>query len=146
MKSVIYIFSVCWCVAACGAEPASKRELAKAVLVELGVPARFDVYLTRGADQLAGGDIRDMKTHKWLQNLWIQELGWTTVERAYVEHFQERFSEAELRELLQLSKNVTLRKLIDEELTVFRATFEQRNRTFARFWHRYNAMEFSPEG
>ena len=144
MKKIIYIFAFIVSAAAFAADPRSKKDLAKAVLSELGVASRFDLYLTRGADQVAGGDIRDPKIHQWLQGLWIQELGWSTVEEAYVAHFEAKFSEAELKELLVLSKNPTMKKLMNEELMAFRSTFTQRNKTFARFWYRYNALEFSP--
>jgi hypothetical protein len=126
------------------AEPSDKRSLAKTVLVDLGVAERFDVYLTRGADQTAGGPVRNLKLHRWLQGLWIQELGWTKVEEAYLAHFEAKFSEAELRELLALSKSPTVKKLLNAEVEAFRSTFEARNQIFGIFWLRYNSMEFSP--
>jgi hypothetical protein len=144
MKNAIYILALVVSASVFAAETQSKKELAKTVLSELGVATRFDTYITLGADQAAGGDIRNPKLHQWHQGLWIQELGWSTVEDAYIAHFEAKFSESELKELLVLSKNPTIKKLLNEELIAFRSTFTQRNKTFARFWHRYNSMEFSP--
>lgn len=144
MKNLITILTVFAFATGLSAQTPSKRELAKTVLSELGVAARFNTYLTGGADQVAGGDIRNPKIHQWLQGIWVQELGWTKVEDAYIAHFESKFSEAELKELLGLSKNPTVKKLLKEELDAYRATFEQRNKTFAVFWRRYNALEFSP--
>jgi hypothetical protein len=144
MKYLVTILTFLASTTALSAQPTSKREMAKAVLSELGVAARFDSYLTRGADQVAGGDVQNPKLHQWLQGLWVQELGWTTVEDAYIAHFESKFSEAELKELLVFSKNPTVRKLLNEELQAFRATFDRRNKTFAAFWRRYNELQFAP--
>ncbi len=129
---------------ASAAEPVTKRDRAKAVLQELGISTRFDVYLTRGADQAAGGVIQNAKFHQWQQNLWIRELGWRTVEDAYVVHFETKFTDKELIELHDLAKNPVIRKLLDEELNAFRATFVARNKTFEAFWQKLNSFEFEP--
>lgn len=126
------------------ADRASKRDLARAVLQELGVSARFDAYLTRGADQAAGGVIQNAKLHQWQQKLWVQELGWRTVEDAYIAHFETKFTDKELAELLALSKNPVVRKLLDEELNAFRSTFIARNKNFEVFWRKLNSLEFEP--
>ena len=143
MKTFLISLMILAVVAPVSAE-LSKRELAKAVLLEIGVSNRFDAYLTRGADHVAGGDIRNPKLHKWLQDLWVEELGWMKVQEAYVSHFEAKFTEAELKELLELSKKPLMKKLLREELEAYRATFEQRNKTFATFWQRDNALVFSP--
>ena len=144
MNKLITIFITFLLVASVAAASSSKRELAKAVLIELGVAHRFDTYLTRGADQLIGGGSLQTKHHRWLQNLWIQELGWSMTEDAYVSHFEAKFTSDELSELLELAKKPLIRKLVQQELEAFRVTFDERNRIFARFWQRYNSLEFSP--
>ena len=147
--SRLLILSVCALIAVGCASPShtttpSKRELVKAVLSELGVAARFDGYLVAGADRSAGGTVSDPKTHQWLQELWVQELGWTKCEDAYIAHFESKFSDTELQELMVLSKSPTVRKLLEEELAAYRSTFDLRNKVFSTFWHRYNSLEFRP--
>jgi hypothetical protein len=144
MKKLPALVAVPALTTSLSAQTPPKRELAKAVLSELGVASRFDAYPAGGADQAAEGDDRHPKFRQWLQGLRVRELGWTKVEEAYIAHFESKFSEAELKELLVLSKNPTVRKLLNEELDAYRATFDQRNKMFAVFWRRYNALEFSP--
>ncbi len=144
MKPLLTLLTIFLFATGLSAQTLTKRELAKTVLTELGVASRFNVYLTSGADQVSGGAIQNPRMHQWMQGLWVQELGWTKVEDAYIAHFESKFSEAELKELLVLSKNPTVRKLLKEEVDAFKATLEQRNKNFAIFWRRYNALDFLP--
>lgn len=119
-------------------------ELARQVLEGCGVPVRFNAQIGQTVVCVTGGQQVEPRVVSWMQELWQQELGWRTVEQAYIAHFAARFSREELLELVALSKRPVFQKWVREEMNAYRETATAREAAYAGFWQRYNAGEFLP--
>ena len=79
-----------------------------------------------------------------MRDLWIQQLGWEHAKASFIRHYDETFTEPELRELHQRLDKPLLRKLLAVEGEALEVTADERAAHFADFWLRYNNLEFEP--
>jgi hypothetical protein len=124
---------------------ASKRDLAIAVLAETGISKRYDLYLGNSIDVVVYSETaRQDKFMAWMQALFVREAGWNTVEAKYVAQLEENFSEAELKELLNLAKQPLIKKLVKSEIEAYSASSKERRRLMSTLWDKYNSGVFTP--
>lgn len=119
------------------AQSMSKRQLATAILQELGVAKRYDLYVGNAVD-LATAPTQSQRFVDWLTSMMAERGGWKTVSLKYSRRLEDSFSEAELQELLALAQNPTLRKFLQAEIDSYLATRLDRRLFFSRVWEDYN--------
>lgn len=124
----------------------TKRQLATAILQELGVAKRYDLFIGNAVD-LATLPTHSQRFVDWLTSVMAERGGWKTVALKYSRRLEDTFSESELQELLALAQNPTLRKFLQTELASYSATRLDRRLFFARIWEDYNNGSIPvPEG
>lgn len=116
----------------------SKRQLARELLVELGIGKQYDLYFWNSVDIAYGTGTRT-KFSEWLQQTLARVAGWKHVESQYVSRLEANLSEAELQELLELSKRPLMKKLLRAEIQAYEETAEKRARLLYRAWDDYNS-------
>ncbi|PZO36312.1 MAG: DUF2059 domain-containing protein [Pseudanabaena frigida] len=123
-----------------------KKQLAREVLVELGVGKQYDLYFWNSVDLAYGAGTRT-KVGEWLQKTLAQVAGWKYVESQYVSRLEANFSAIELQELLELAKRPLMKKLLLTEIQAFEETGEKRALLLFRAWEDYNAGKINvPQG
>jgi len=70
--------------------------------------------------------------------------GWATIEDKYIARIEASFSESELKELLKLSKQPPIQKLLQNEIQLYTDVSEQRRKLMFRFWDDYNSGKILP--
>lgn len=116
----------------------SKRQLAREVLVELGIGRQYDLYFWNSVDIAVGNPSRS-KFNIWLQKTLARVAGWKYVESQYVSRLEANFSELELQELLELSKRPLMKKLLRSEIQAYEETGEKRAKLLYQVWDDYNS-------
>lgn len=116
----------------------SKKQLAREVLVELGIGKQYDLYFWNSVDISYGSGART-KFSTWLQKMLAQVAGWKYVELQYVSRLEANFSEIELQELLELAKRPLMKKLLQTEIQAFEETGKKRALLLFRAWEDYNS-------
>ena len=116
----------------------SKKQLAKEILVELGIGKQYDLYFWNSVDISTGSGSRT-KFSSWLQKTLAQVAGWKYVEAQYVARLESDFSEVELQELLDLAKHPLMKKLLRTEIQAYEETGEKRARLLWKAWDDYNS-------
>ena len=116
----------------------SKKQLAKEILVELGIGKQYDLYFWNSVDISTGSGSRT-KFSSWLQKTLAQVAGWKYVESQYVARLESDFSEVELQELLDLAKHPLMKKLLRAEIQAYEETGEKRARLLWKAWDDYNS-------
>lgn len=116
----------------------SKRQLARELLVELGIGKQYDLYFWNSVDIVVGSPSRS-QFNAWLQQTLARVAGWKYVESQYVSRLEANFSETELQELLELSKRPLMKKLLRAEIQAYEETGEKRSRLLYRAWDDYNS-------
>jgi hypothetical protein len=127
-------------------QPMAKRQLVTAVLQELGVAKRYDLYIGNAIDLMTSPN-QSQQLIDWLTGAMAERSGWKTVSLKYSRRLEDTFSESELQEILALAQNPTFRKFLQAELDSYLATRRDRQIFFFRFWNDYhNNMIPVPEG
>ncbi len=116
----------------------SKRQLAREVLVELGIGKQYDLYFWNSVDISYGTGTRT-KFSEWLQKTLARVAGWKYVESQYVSRLEANFSELELQELLELSKRPLMKKLLRSKIQAYEETGEKRAKLLYQAWDDYNS-------
>lgn len=117
----------------------SKRELAKQVLKEVGVSERYNLYLANVTDMAIPPHVQSSQFREWLRGVLVQEAGWAKVESQYIARLEATYSEAELKELVDLAKQPIMKKLLQTEIQAYTDTAEKRRELLSQVWDDYNA-------
>lgn len=121
------------------------HDLAKEVLATIGIPQTYDLYLRNSIDiGITPEMAEDEALMAWFDQLFVEEAGWSYVEAIYIAQLEANFSEAELRELVELVKNPLIQRLVKTEIEAYGASTEQRRKLFFQLWENYNSGQFSP--
>jgi Uncharacterized protein conserved in bacteria (DUF2059) len=114
-----------------------KSELASELLLKIGIAKRYDMYFDHLMGSLIGnGD--DFKLYARFREMFVREIGWQHFKDAYAARLEADFSEDELKELLALSKQPLMKKLLQSEVNAYMDTSEQRFRMGFEVWDNYN--------
>ena len=119
------------------ARDTSKYKLASEVLPEIGIAKRYDLHF----DHLMGtfiGD-KDFKLYPRFRKMFVREIGWKYFKDAYAARLTADFSENELKELLKLSKQPVMKKLLQAEIKAYMDTSKQRFKIGSQLWEKYNS-------
>lgn len=114
-----------------------KSELANELLLEIGIAKRYDMHF----DHLMGaliGNGNDFELYARFRGMFVREIGWEHFKDAYVARLEADFSEDELEELLNLSRQPVMKKLLQSEVNAYMDTSEQRFRMGFELWENYN--------
>lgn len=123
----------------------SKQELVKAVLAEAKIAEQYDRYLSSSVDLALNPETaKNAKFVAWMEALVVREAGWKYIEAKYVAQLEARFSEIELRKLLDLAKQPLIKKLLQAEIEAYADATGERRRLLSKFWDNYNLGLFSP--
>jgi Uncharacterized protein conserved in bacteria (DUF2059) len=115
----------------------SKYKLASEVLPEIGIAKRYDMHFDHLLGTLIGkGD--DFKLYARFRKMFVREMGWKHFKDAYVARLETDFSEDELKELLNLSKQPVMKKLLQSEVKAYMDTSKQRFKMGFELWDDYN--------
>jgi hypothetical protein len=115
----------------------SKYKLASEVLSEIGIAKRYDMHFDHLMGMLIGkGD--DFQLYARFRKMFAQEIGWKHFKDAYTARLEADFSEDELKELLKLSKQPLMRKLLQSEVKTYIDTSKQRFKMGFELWNSYN--------
>jgi hypothetical protein len=119
------------------ARETSKYKLASEILPEIGIAKRYDMHFDHMLGTLLStGD--DFKLYARFRKMFVREIGWKYFKDAYAARLKADFSEDELKELLKLSKQPVMKKLLQSEAKVYMDTSKQRFKMGAEFWNNYN--------
>ncbi|MBL1176581.1 DUF2059 domain-containing protein [Pantanalinema sp. GBBB05] len=119
-----------------------KSELASELLIETGIAKRYNMHF----DHLMGvliGNGKDSKLYTRFRGMFVREIGWEHFKDAYAARLAADFSEDELKELLALSKQPVMKKLLQSEFNAYIDTSEQRFRMGFELWNNYNMGRIS---
>lgn len=123
----------------------AKEDLVMAVLSEAKTPNRYDLYLGNSIDiALPPETTSNVRFMNWIQALFAKEAGWSHIEDQYTTQLKEKFSEAELRELLNLVKQPLVKRLVQAEIEAYSASAKERRRLLSKLWDNYNRGMFKP--
>ncbi len=115
----------------------SKKQLAREVLVELGIGKQYDLHIWNSVYIAVNREVK--KEFKvWLQQTMVRFAGWKYVESQYVTRLATNFSEEELQELLSLAKKPLMKKLLRAKIEAYEDTGEKRDGLLWQFWEDYN--------
>lgn len=119
-----------------------KYRLASELLSEIGIAERYDMHFDHLMGTLIGkGD--DSKLYARFRQMFVQEIGWTHFKDAYAARLEADLSEDELKELLNLSKQPVMKKLLQSEAKAYMDTSKQRFKMGFELWNNYNNGEIS---
>lgn len=123
----------------------AKDDLVMAVLSEAQISNRYDLYLGNSIDMaLPPETTSNVRIMNWIQALFVKEAGWSHIEDQYTTQLKEKFSEAELRELLNLVKQPLVKRLVQAEIEAYSASAKERRRLLSKMWDNYNRGMFKP--
>lgn len=115
----------------------SKFKLASELLPEIGIAKRYDMHFDHLLGTLIGkGD--DLKLYERFRKMFVREIGWQHFKDAYIARLEADFSEDELKELLNLSKQPVMKKLLQSEVKAYMDTSKQRFKKGSELWVNYN--------
>lgn len=119
-----------------------KHKLASEVLPEIGIAKRYDMHFDHLMGILIGkGD--DFKLYARFRKMFAREIGWQHFKDAYIARLEADFSENELKELLNLSKQPLMKKLLQSEVKAYMDTSKQRFKMGYELWSKYNDGKIS---
>ncbi|XHX77189.1 MAG: DUF2059 domain-containing protein [Stenomitos frigidus ULC029] len=124
----------------------SKYKLASEVLPAIGIAKRYDMHFDHLMGTLIGkGD--DFKLYARFKTMFVREIGWEHFRDAYVARLEADFSEDELKDLLNLSKQPVMKKLLQSEVKAYMDTSRQRAKMGFELWNNYNSgkIDLPPE-
>jgi Ca2+-binding EF-hand superfamily protein len=120
----------------------SKYELASELLSEVGIAERYDMHFDHLLGILVGkGD--DFKLYARFRKMFAREIGWKHFKDAYAARLEADFSEDELKELFNLSKQPVMKKLLQSEVQAYMDTSKQRFKMGFELWNNYNDGKIS---
>jgi len=119
----------------------SRYKLASEVLPEIGIAKRYDMHFDHLMGMLGNSD--DFKLYTRFRKMFVQEIGWKHFEGAYTERLVTDFSDDELKELLNLSKQPVMKKLLQSEVKAYSDTSKQRFKMGFELWNNYNSGKLS---
>jgi hypothetical protein len=122
----------------------SKKILAREVLSEIGVAKQYDIYLNNSIDITIPASTNNDKLRKWLQSVLAREAGWKHIEDKYIMQLEANFSEAELTELLNQSKQPLMKKLLQSEIQAYDNASKERRILLDKVWNNYNSGKITP--
>ncbi|MDX2254394.1 MAG: DUF2059 domain-containing protein [Pseudanabaenaceae cyanobacterium bins.39] len=115
----------------------AKYQLAARVIQDLGIPARYNMHFDHLMGTLTGkGD--DSQLYARFRKMFVREIGWQHFKDGYVARFAADFSEDELQELLNLSKQPLMKKLVQAEMKAYMDTSKQRFKMGFELWDNYS--------
>ncbi len=114
----------------------SKYKLASEVLSEIGIATRYDLHFDHLMGTLIGD--KDFKLYARFRKMFIREIGWKYFKDAYAAKLAADFSVDELKELLKLSKQPVMKKLLQSEIRAYMDTSKQRFKIGSQLWNNYN--------
>jgi Uncharacterized protein conserved in bacteria (DUF2059) len=121
----------------------AKRQLAKEVLAETGIAEEYDLHFNNITDITFPASMTNERFRNWLQGVLTQEAGWKHIEDQYITKLEANFSEAELTELLNLSKQPLMKKLLQTEIQAYSSTAKERRKLLDKVWNDYNSGNIS---
>ena len=120
----------------------SKYKLASELLPEIGIAERYDMHFDHLLGMLVGkGD--DFKLYARFRKMFAREIGWKHFKDAYAARLEADFSEDELKELLKLSKQPVMKKLLQSEVNAYKDTSKQRFKMGFELWNNYSDGKIS---
>ncbi|MBD2036077.1 DUF2059 domain-containing protein [Leptolyngbya sp. FACHB-321] len=120
----------------------SKYKLASEVLPAIGIARRYDMHFDHLMGILIGrGD--DVELYARFRKMFAKKIGWKHFKEAYAARLQADFSEDELKELLSLSKQPLMKKLLQSEVKAYLDTSKQRFKMGFDLWNNYNNGKIS---
>jgi hypothetical protein len=129
----------CLFLVGCTATPnKSKQELAREILAEIGIAQKYDMNFASVVDMAVGPSSKP-KFDTWLQGIIAQRAGWKHVEAKYIARLEADFSETELQELLNLSKQPLMKKLLQSEVQAYADVGKERRKLLFQMWDDYNS-------
>jgi hypothetical protein len=129
----------CLFLVGCTATPAkSKQELAREILTEIGIAQKYDMHFASIIDMTVAPAFKP-KFDAWLQGILVQGAGWKHVEAQYIARLEADFSEAEPQELLNLSKQPLMKKLLQAEVGAYADVGKERRKLLFQIWDDYNS-------
>jgi Uncharacterized protein conserved in bacteria (DUF2059) len=114
----------------------SKYKLASEVLPEIGIAKRYDLHFDHLMGTLIGK--RENSEYARFRKMFVREIGWKYFKDAYAARLEADFSVDELKELLKLSKQPVMKKLLQSETKVYMDTSKQRFKIGFQLWENYN--------
>ena len=124
------------------ARETSKYKLANEVLQEIGIAKRYDMHFDHLMGTLIGnGD--NFKVYARFRKMFTREIGWKQFKDAYAARLEADFSEDELKELLNLSNQTVMKKLLQSEVKAYMDTSKQRFKMGFELWDNYNNGKIS---
>jgi Uncharacterized protein conserved in bacteria (DUF2059) len=119
-----------------------KYKLASELLPQIGIAKRYDMHFDQLIGTLIGrGD--DFKLYGRFRKMFVREIGWKYFKDAYATRLETDFSEDELKELLTLSKQPVMKKLLQSEIKAYMDTSKQRFKMGFELWDNYNNGKIS---
>ncbi|UBF27905.1 DUF2059 domain-containing protein [Kovacikia minuta CCNUW1] len=122
----------------------SRRELAREVLRETGISQKYNLYLGNSVDLGLPFSTRNSKYREWLQAVLAREAGWAKIEDKYIARLEADFSESELKELLNLSRQPLMKRLLQNEMQAYVDSSEERRKLLSQVWDDYNSGKINP--
>lgn len=120
------------------AKETTKYKLASNLLPEIGIAQRYDLHFDHLLGSLIGkGD--DSKLYARFRKMFTREIGWKHFKDAYAARLAADFSEQELKDLLNLSKQPVVKKLLQSEIKAYMDTSKQRLKMGFQLWDNYNS-------
>lgn len=116
----------------------NKKELARKVLLELGIGERYNLYFKNVVDMAANLNSKP-EYRAWLHQTLVKFTGWEYVKTEYVKYLEANFTELELKELVKLAKLPLMKKFLTAEIQAYANTSEKRFRLFQKFWDDYSS-------
>jgi hypothetical protein len=115
----------------------SKYKLASEVLLEIGIAKRYDMHFDHLMGTLIGkGD--DFQLFARFRKMFAREIGWIHFKDAYAARLEANFSEDELKEILKLSNQPLMKKLLQSEVKAYTDTSQERFKIGFELWDNYN--------
>jgi Ca2+-binding EF-hand superfamily protein len=115
----------------------SKYKLASEVLLEIGIAKRYDMHFDHLMSMLIGKS-DDFKLFARFRKMFVREIGWKHFKDAYAARLEADFSEDELKELLKLSNQPVMKKLLQSEVKAYTDTSKERFKIGFELWDNYN--------
>ncbi|MBW4619638.1 MAG: DUF2059 domain-containing protein [Cyanosarcina radialis HA8281-LM2] len=160
VKPSVLLLTLCILLASCAVDPQqetspevgletvvtsqSKKELAREVLLEIGIAKRYNLYLSNSIDLGLADTSSHAKLREWLHEIMVREAGWAKIEEQYVARLEADFSESELQELLKLAKQPVMKKLLQNEIQSYSDSSKARQKLLFQVWDDYSSGRINP--
>lgn len=120
------------------AKETAKSKLASELLAESGIAKRYDMHFDHLMGTLIVKD-NESKLYAMFRKMFVREIGWKHFKDAYAARLAADLSEDELKELLKLSKQPVMKKLLQSEVKAYtKDTSKQRFKIGFKLWDEYN--------